>query len=289
MDMPESGKRVVVSIVHFGEADLTVAAVSAWRRCTDLPICVVSNGPADQTLKLAAAVSALDDVEILALPENVGYGAAHNRCMETARSRGYDWVALANNDLLVEIPSQEAFESELSALDQASAIAGCRVEEDGRTIAGGGHLQVFLARASRTNMGHRLAYVHGAFMMLRLTTGLSFDERFFLYFEDVDIALQARERGLSLAVLNSVSARHMGGANTGSSRSLAKRGDIAAFHSSRSAILLYRKHFPRLLPLAVLSRFTLGFALLLRRRNSSGLVGLRAGLTWSPCRAARLG
>jgi N-acetylglucosaminyl-diphospho-decaprenol L-rhamnosyltransferase len=282
IDMSEGGNRVAVSIVHFGEAELTLAAVSSWRKCTDVPIFVVSNAPEDQTLKLAATISAVRDVEVVALPENIGYGAAHNRCIAISRDRGFDWLALANNDLVVEIPSQQAFESELMHLDRVCAIAGCRVEENGETIDGGGHLQLFLARASSTDMNGMLPYVHGAFMMLRLATGLSFDERFFLYFEDLDLALQARKRGLTLAVLNSVSARHLGGASTGSTRSLSNRGDIVAFHASRSAILLYRKHFSLLVPLAILARLTLGLALLLRGRNSSALAGIRAGLARSP-------
>lgn len=82
--------------------------------------------------------------------------------------------------------------------------------------------------------------VIGAFFFIRrcvfeLCGG--FDERFFVYFEEVDLSLRVRQRGYSSYFLSGVSAFHKGG---GCSEAVkAKR----LFYSLRSRILYVFKHF----------------------------------------------
>jgi GT2 family glycosyltransferase len=85
--------------------------------------------------------------------------------------------------------------------------------------------------------------VMGAFFLVRrevfdLLSG--FDERFFLYFEDVDFSLRARRIGFRSYYLADAFAIHFGWGSTGSIR--AKR----YFFSMRSRILYAAKHFSQL-------------------------------------------
>ena len=108
--------------------------------------------------------------------------------------------------------------------------------------------------------------VIGAFFLIRRVLFeklLGFDEKFFVYFEEVDISYRAKQLGWSSVYLSEARAFHAGG---GTSRKIkAKR----LFYSLRSRILYSFKHFDPLSALFVLlatlllepiSRFALAIA-----------------------------
>lgn len=82
--------------------------------------------------------------------------------------------------------------------------------------------------------------VIGAYFFIRrsiFTAAGNFDERFFLYFEEVDLSLKALREGWSTYYLATVQCYHSGGAATNKMK--AKR----LFHVLRSRILFAFKHF----------------------------------------------
>jgi GT2 family glycosyltransferase len=83
-------------------------------------------------------------------------------------------------------------------------------------------------------------HVIGAFYMVRrsLFDALGgFDERFFVYLEDLDFSLRANERGWGSAYLVEARAHHVGG---GTSRQIKAR---RLFYALRSRIAFVNKHF----------------------------------------------
>jgi N-acetylglucosaminyl-diphospho-decaprenol L-rhamnosyltransferase len=86
-------------------------------------------------------------------------------------------------------------------------------------------------------------YVMGAFFLVRrriFETLGGFDERFFMYFEEADLAKRMRERGWSSRYIAEAQAYHRGGG--ASERAAAER----LFYVAASRILYARKHFGRL-------------------------------------------
>ncbi|HEU5335838.1 MAG TPA: hypothetical protein VFU27_07740, partial [Terriglobales bacterium] len=84
--------------------------------------------------------------------------------------------------------------------------------------------------------------VMGAFLLLRRTVfeGLGgFDERFFVYYEEVDLLWQVHRAGWQSYYLSSVHAMHKGGGCSSQARA------ARLFFSLRSRILYSRKHFCR--------------------------------------------
>ena len=82
--------------------------------------------------------------------------------------------------------------------------------------------------------------VMGAFFFVRrdvFETLGGFDERFFVYFEDLDFAVRARERGWSSVYLANAQAFHRGQGTTEAA------SDRRLFYFARSRILFARKHF----------------------------------------------
>ena len=82
--------------------------------------------------------------------------------------------------------------------------------------------------------------VIGAFFMIRrdLFEALAgFDERFFVYFEEVDLALRARQAGWASVHLAEASAYHKGGGTSSSVK------DVRLFYSLRSRLQYGNKHY----------------------------------------------
>jgi hypothetical protein len=70
-----------------------------------------------------------------------------------------------------------------------------------------------------------------------------FDERFFLYTEDVDLCARVRIAGHRVAFVPSAVVRHIRGASRATAR------DAAEGHYRRSQVAFYEKHHPRWAPL----------------------------------------
>lgn len=80
----------------------------------------------------------------------------------------------------------------------------------------------------------------GAFLLIRrdLFEALGgFDERFFVYFDDVDLCLRVRQAGWSVVHFAGASAYHRGGGTTDRVR------DIRLFYGLRSRLLFVAKHY----------------------------------------------
>jgi hypothetical protein len=85
--------------------------------------------------------------------------------------------------------------------------------------------------------------VMGAFLMIRrpLFEKLGgFDERFFLYYEDVDLCLAARQAGSTVVHYAAAQAYHVGGGSTGAVK------DRRLFHLANSQVEYAAKHHGRL-------------------------------------------
>ena len=82
----------------------------------------------------------------------------------------------------------------------------------------------------------------GAFFLIRnhvFKQCSGFDERFFVYYEEVDLAIRAKSLGYSSFYLASVNAFHAGGGTTHSVKAL------RLFYSLRSRIFYARKHYKK--------------------------------------------
>jgi N-acetylglucosaminyl-diphospho-decaprenol L-rhamnosyltransferase len=121
--------------------------------------------------------------------------------------------------------------------------------------------------------------VMGAFFLVRRSVfeGLGgFDERFFVYFEDMDFAVRARERGWSSVYLSAGQAFHRG---QGTTQTATER---RMFYFARSRVLYARKHFGAPGALAVmLGTFVLEPLVRVVTSPGSARVTLRAfGMLW---------
>ena len=208
-----------VVVTHAAPAATLAACVDSIRGAGGVErILVVDNGgPAD--------VSG-DDVELIRTP-NRGYGAAANEGFRRAFALGASAIALLNDDIIVRAGWSEPLRATLDqprvgAAQPKLLIAGSnppRVNSLGVTIArdgagtdiGDGTLDVVVGAPSEI-----ACFTGGAVMFapefLHDTGG--FDERYFLYYEDVDLAARGAALGWTYRLVPAAAVAHERSATT---------------------------------------------------------------------------
>jgi N-acetylglucosaminyl-diphospho-decaprenol L-rhamnosyltransferase len=204
-------------------------------------VVVVDNGSSDDSVELIRA--GFPEVTILELGENIGFGPALNRAVAAHPAEN---VVLLNSDVECEPRFLEALLDGLG--DGIDSVAGVLVSErDPRLIDSAGIV------ADRTLMGfdylngEPLAAAASAPAPLGPTGGAAlyrrtafdavggFDERIFLYYEDLDLALRIAAGGGSCRLAGEARALHAYSASLG-----AASGDKYAFTGWSRGYMLRR-------------------------------------------------
>lgn len=163
---------------------------------------VVDNDSRDDTVDVVRRIA--PTATLLHHDRNLGFGAAGNRA--AARASG-EWIVFSNADLEVPEGGLDALPEVLAAAADDVAVVGPAVlcPHGVRDWSCGRfpNLGSLLARLFRTpvvksDRPHPVDWVTGACLMVRREVFADlggFDERFFLYYEDVDLALRCRAAG----------------------------------------------------------------------------------------------
>ena len=257
--------RLSVVIVSFNSAGTLPACLRALRDHGPMPphdVVVVDNASQDDTA--AMLVRDWPSVTLLRQDANLGFAAANNRGIRATRG---DRLLLLNPDAAVTAHAVEGLMTALDG-DPTVGIAGPRiVDPDGRAeLSFGPHIspwaeawQKLRVRAlergwplmgpwveRQTQRPQHPDWVSGACWLARRTvleTAGLFDERFFLYTEDVDLCARVRSGGHRIAFVPSSVVRHTRGASRATVR------DAANAQYRRSQVAFYEKHHPRWAPL----------------------------------------
>lgn len=158
----------------------------------------------------------------VSLPDNPGFGAANNAGIERAR---HDVTALLNPD--VELRDDGLLRLAAAARGRDALHVPRLVGMDGRTQdtvhplpgSAAALLRAALPGPLRRRVSeHRPGWAIAAAVVARTATLRAlgpFDPEAFLFFEDLDLCLRARERGVPLTLHHDVTLTHAGGHSTG--------------------------------------------------------------------------
>jgi len=202
-------------------------------------------------------------VRVTALARNVGFARANNLALAGTRAPA---VLVLNPDTVLPPGALVRLRDELAARPEVGALTPRLVDVhgrlDGRCRRGFPHpwpALCFLTGLDRVLTGpraraytsgwlpedraHDVHAVSGAFMLLRgaaLAETGGFDERYFMYGEDVDLCLRLRARGWRCRYHPAVTVVHVGG-GSGEGGRRTPRADAAFF---RAMAPLLRDHLP---------------------------------------------
>jgi GT2 family glycosyltransferase len=210
-------------------------------------VIVVDNASTDGAVEALAARHT--DVDVLRPGRNVGFAEANNEGARAASD--CEWIALLNQDAFPEpdwldalvraAREHPACTTFASRLDRATApgeldgsgdvfhVSGLAWRRDHRrpVTEGAGAGEVFSACAAAA------LYRRDAF----LAAG-GFDERFFCYFEDTDLAFRLRLQGHRCWYEPRSVVRHVGSGTAG------VESDFTIYHSHRNLVWTYVKNMP---------------------------------------------
>jgi GT2 family glycosyltransferase len=228
---------VSVVIPNFNGEHLLPSCLAALAAQTAAPdqVVVVDNGSRDGSVELLRREH--PEVELVALPRNIGYAGAANRGLERATG---DLVSILNSDAR---PAPDWLAELLAAPREEDVWAwgSVLVQPGGRVIESAGdhwHQAGFAAKllnerpvADLPADPYDVVAPPGAAPLYRadrLRELGGWEERYFLYFEDVDLALRAILRGWRAVQVPSARVEHDLGASGG--------GPRRRFHVARNSI-----------------------------------------------------
>jgi GT2 family glycosyltransferase len=231
---PSVGPVAVILVNWNGRAHLaTCLAALASQTYADHSVVVVDNASTDGSV--AWLERDWPDVHVLALPENVGFAAANNRAIAVTVT---PWVALLNNDTapepdwlaalvataaaggprLASVASRMVFMAEphiLNSTGIAVDAAGIAWDRLGGAPAEAGNAPSPVFGASAGAALFRRAALDDVAEPVRSGPVRVFDESFFMYLEDVDLAWRLRLRDWSSEYAPAAWVRHHGSASAG--------------------------------------------------------------------------
>lgn len=208
--------RVSVVVVNYNCADVIGRPLDSMcdQSWPDVEVIVVDNDSRDGSMALIE--ERFPEVRRIPLGANVGFAGANNRGVAAATG---ELVMLLNPDAWMEPDGLDGLARILLADERIGVVGGTVRHEDG-TIQEIGNLVDRLGFPVPRRDGADVPIDRGAFfvggcaMMMRRRDWdrlEGFDDRFFMFFEEVDLCWRAQRVGLDVAVVPGVTIWHLGG------------------------------------------------------------------------------
>lgn len=228
--------------------------------------------------------------------ENLGFAAGNNIGLTFIEQfTEFDYVFVLNNDTVIEPDTVTNcimhFEKQ-----ETMGLCGCKVVYHhtpslvqaysgasydriiGRAVNIGGLVSTSNSISS-SEVEKQLDYILGAAMMISKhclkSIGLM-EERYFLYYEEIDWATRAKQMGYTLGFANNSVVYHKEGASIGSSYEKSGRSLLSDYYLVSSRIKFTAKFFPYYLPSVYLFSLFQALRVLLRFDGSRFLVIFKA-------------
>lgn len=285
--------RITIVIPNWNGADLLAEALDSLQAQTyAVDVIVVDNGSIDESISLIE--KNYPKVKLIKLGKNTGFAGGVNTGIQRAMDDGYEAVALFNNDAVADKGWLKNLADTMESDEKFGIVHGKQLRSDKKYIDSSGDMysvwgmpfprgrnqkdagqydkpeEVFSAPAGAT------LYRTALFEDIGL-----FDERFFAYYEDVDISFRARLAGWKVYYQPKAEVYHHVSA-TGD-----KLGSFTRYHATKNFFMLYLKNMPfvlfwKYLPLFLLQSGRLFVSSILKGGGLAYLKGLGRFLLFAP-------
>ena len=250
-------------VVNYRCAAQTVACLASLRRAAPtMRVYVVDNASGDDSAPVLTAYATEHRAITIDLnPVNSGFGAGCNRAIDIALAihPKLRHVLLVNPDTTHDAAFVDALRDCAARHPAAGVVGGLIMDGDGQKVwyesgawrpwtLGPSHESAPTDADGRPLDEYQTGFVTGCLMLINadlLRGGLRFDERFFLYCEDVDLCREVVARGGELWVTRRAVIRHAsGGTQTDQPFVLGNLRASQLRWITRNKVFLARKQLP---------------------------------------------
>jgi GT2 family glycosyltransferase len=202
--------KIVIIVLNWNGRDLTLRCLHSLQMLdyANVSVLVVDNGSGDDSI--AAISKAFPTVEVIALPENLGYARGNNAGLGIALKHSPDWVMFLNNDTEVDKDVLSEFMLAAERFPDGGILGPKTYYGGGEQIIwyAGGELSMPLGLTKHRGIREydhgqydepgRTDFVSGCCLMIRedLVRQLGgFNPVYSMYNEDVDLCYRAHRLG----------------------------------------------------------------------------------------------
>lgn len=260
---------VSVVIVNYNAGDRLSRCLDCLskQRFRDFEIIIVDNGSRDDSIQSAQKTGV--PFELIEIGDNLGFAAANNRALAFARG---NWIAFLNPDAYAEPGWLENLIGATGRYPDVDAFGSTQIDAANPSVLdGAGDVYHIFGVPYRGHYGRPVSELPGegecfapcaAAAMYRRSTLEAlggFEESYFCYCEDVDLAFRLRLAGGRAIQVRDAVVLHEGSGVTG------QRSHFTVYHGHRNRIWTHFRTMP--LPLLIISApffFLMNFYLLLR-------------------------
>lgn len=238
-----------VIIVNYNGGKYLQMAVDSLTRQTfrNFETWIVDNDSKDGSMELLD-LTQLEHAQVIMVGRNSGFAEGNNIAARRANGR---WIALLNCDAIAEPDWLEQIANAIKAYPETAMFACTQLRMDDPTVmdgAGDGYTAYGFAwrggylrpDSERPPLGECFGPC-GASAIYRRDAFLSlggFEERYFCYMEDVDIAFRLRLKGEHCLFLPDAVVHHKGGGLAG------ERSEFSVVHGARNRLWTYLGNMP---------------------------------------------
>lgn len=247
-------KKVGIVIVHYGDKNDTFECLRSLKKTTypHTKHYVVDNGT--NTLKQAEIQQFLPSALLLTEKRNKGFSAGCNRGIQKALQDNCSYILILCNDLIV---TSDIIEKLLKPMDDPKiGITGSTItyyKQRKKIWFAGGYVNRLFCFTRHTNMNRPISafkqdaftdFITGTALMIKRevfdTIGL-FSDAYFLYFEDVDFCIRAKQHGFLVKVITKPLVYHKVSASTGI-KGENKLNALRAYYYARNPFIFMKKN-----------------------------------------------
>lgn len=241
-------RRICVLILNWNRSSCTLRCVNAVRAQTvNASIVVIDNGSQPEEVR-ALRDGLPASCRLVKLSRNYGFAAGMNVGMAAALREGFEQVWLLNNDAFPEPDCLRRLTAALEADLGLALVTPALYGLDGKEQHAGGNVNWSNGNRSTLRaeqLSHSLCFgewLTGTAPLLRadaLRQVGGFDERYFAYWEDIDLSIRLFQSGWRLRAVPEAKCVHLVHESSGGGEA-----PFAWYMMTRNAWLFLRKHLP---------------------------------------------
>ena len=285
--------KVVVVIPNWNGEDMIAKALdSLLAQSHHADIVVVDNGSIDNSVDIIK--KKYKQIHLIELPKNTGFDGGVNTGIRYALEKDYDAIAIYNNDAIADKHWLENLVTTMESKDDLGIVSGKQLHSDGKYFDSTGDEYTiwgmpFPRGRNILDEGQydKSEYIFSApaaatlFRTKMLEDIGIFDEKFFAYYEDVDISFRAQLAGWKIKYQPEAVIYHAISATS------SKLGGFTRYHATKNFFMTYTKNMPswlywKYLPLFLLQALRLGISSVLRGGGIAYVKGLLMAFWYLP-------